>query len=162
MSPKMLNNWQPSSRQRRACSESRDSVPHALPAFLRGGADALQCVDALGVQEFARHAQRHRQIGRPDEQPIDALRRRDLVDDLHRFRRFNLNRHPAIAVGASATCVAMSIVPKSASTLPPKKPRMPTGGYLAHSTACFTSSSVRTCAIITPLQPASIGRMTVA
>ena len=133
MSPKMLNNWQPSSRQRRACSTSRDNVPHALPAFFVAAATRFKRLDALRVQEIARHAQRDRQIGRPDEQPVDAFGRRDLVDDLHRFGRFDLNRHPAVAVGSWPRASPCRSSPNCRSRRCRRRSRdCPTGGYLAH------------------------------
>src|SRR5690606_26081093 len=54
--------------------------------------------DGSGMQRMAQIPHRCRKIGRPDENSIDTLDVRDLLDALESLKGFNLNQHAELLV----------------------------------------------------------------
>src|SRR3546814_2529806 len=71
---------------------------------LAGAADALDAFYrlgfGLGVRRLAQIAHRRRQVGRTDEQGIDAVDRGDLLDPVERFARLDLHHQAQLFVDA--------------------------------------------------------------
>ena len=109
-----------------------------MPCALAGPSDPLERVQVARVVELARDAEAVGQVGRPDEQDVDAVERGDLVGVADRARRLDLDDadDPLVDDRAmSAWPSAPSPAPRSAG---PRRACRPAGsaGYADGLAAC--------------------------